>query len=276
MRKILAVYGTALLVVLGSVPGFAQTAPGQTVNVTPNQQTTTASATSNPSGQNISQQNNFSDPGVNSFGPGIQCAGPYLASSAYRNDSSNPGSIGVGGYSNVGGTVGIVVPLNGSNKKCQEFANEIVFQRQIDTCLSMAKQGFTFDPNGQYAALAKRCEGIHFTGQPVSTANPISPPPPPTVITVPAVPQSNLAPALKIPGVHAQVQVPGPADNTAVVASAPAPLTAVAHATTYCQKLDGVRKKRLIARIKSRMERKTALETLHAACVSDSEIMAAL
>jgi hypothetical protein len=264
MRKILAVYGTALLVVLGTVPALAQSAPGQTVNVTPNQQTTTASAVSNPSGQNISQQNNFSDPGVNSFGPGIQCSGPYLASSVYRNDSSNPGSIGVGGYADVGGTLGLVLPLNGSNKKCQELVNEVVFQRQIDTCLAMFKQGFAFDPNGQYAYLAKRCSGIRYTGSPIGTANPVSPPAPPTVITVPAVPQSNVSPLLRLPVTHAEIP------------DAPAATVTVAHAASYCQKMDDLRRKRLIARVKSGMARKTALETLHAACITDSEIMAAL
>lgn len=266
MRKTLAVYGTAILIAITNAPALAQSAPGQTVNVTPNQQTTTASATSSPSGQNISQQNNFSDPGTNAFGPGIQCGGPYLASSVYRSDSSNPGSVGVGGYANVGGTIGIVVPFNGSNKKCQEFVNEIVFQRQIDTCLAMLKQGFAFDPNGQYADLAKRCSGIHYTGQPIGSANPLSPPPPPTVITVPANPiHGNVTPLLNIPGgAHAQIE------------ASPAALTTVAHAMSYCQKMDDGRKKRLIARIKSGSARKTAIETLHAACVTDSEIMAAL
>jgi hypothetical protein len=265
MRKTLAVYGTAILVALGTVPALAQSAPGQTVNVTPNQQTTTASATSSPSGQNISQQNNFFDPGTNAFGPGVQCGGPYLASSVYRSDSSNPGSVGVGGYANVGGTIGIVVPFNGSNKKCQEFVNEIVFQRQIDTCLAMLKQGFAFDPNGQYADLAKRCAGIHYTGQPIGSANPVSPPTPPTVITVPANPvQSTVTPLLNVPGRHAEIQAP------------PAATVTIAHTASYCQKIGDGRKKRLIARVKSGLERKTAIEVLHAACVSDTEIMAAL
>ena len=265
MRKILALYGTAILVALANVPALAQSAPGQTVNVTPNQQTTTASATSSPSGQNISQQNNFFDPGTNAFGPGIQCGGPYLASSVYRNDSSNPGSVGVGGYANVGGTIGIVVPFNGSNKKCQEFVNEIVFQRQIDTCLAMLKQGFAFDPNGQYADLAKRCSGIRYTGQPIGTANPVSPPAPPTVITVPANPtQGSVTPLLNIPSTHAQID------------AAPSAQRTIAHAASYCQKIDDGRKKRLIARVKYGAARKTALDVLHAACVTDSEIMAAL
>lgn len=315
MRKILALYGTAMFVVLGSVPALAQSAPGQTVNVTPNQQTTTASATSNPSGQNISQQNNFSDPGTNAFGPGIQCGGPYLASSAYRNDSSNPGSIGVGGYSDVGGTIGLVVPLNGSNKKCQEFVNEIVFQRQIDTCLAMLKQGFEFDPNGQYASLAKRCSGIHYTGQPISTANPVSPAPPPTVITVPAGPQGTGTPLLRMPGsVRGQAPDAAPPANAAAAtqpaAAAGQPATSPAQLSTsaaqpaaasttqtiaaaktqtsaasqiavtrpmfYCQSLDGARKKRLMARLKAGIDRQETLDMLHAACVSDTEILAAL
>lgn len=294
MRKILAVCGTAMLVVLGNVPAFAQSAPGQTVNVTPNQQTTTASAVSSPSGQNISQQNNFYDPGVNAFGPGIQCGGPYLASSAYRNDASNPGSIG--GFSNTGGTIGFVLPINGSSKKCQEFVNEIVFQRQIDTCLAMAKQGFSFDPAGQYAYLAKRCAGIKYTGQPIGSANPVSPAPPPTVITVPASPQSNVSPLLNLPTVHAAAPTVAPAGSAAVGVSAvgttavgttavgattiaaqsPSGASPSSHAATYCQEMNHDRKKRLIARVKSGVQRKDALETLHAACVTDAEIMAAL
>jgi hypothetical protein len=280
MRKILALYGAMLFALLGSGPAFAQSVPSQTVNVTPNQQTTTASATSSPSGQNISQQNNFYDPGVNAFGPGIQCGGPYLASSVYRNDSSNPGSIGIGGYSDVGGTLGIVVPINGSSKKCQEFVNEIVFQRQIDTCLTMLKQGFSFDPNGPYAFLAKRCAGIRYNGQPNSNANPLSPAAPPTVITVPAGPQSNTAPMPLpgVPAVHAQAgnEQHGPAQQTIALqpVSAPKPLLHVA--ASYCQKIDDERKKRLIAKFKSGVERRDTLDTLHAACVSDSEILSQL
>jgi len=274
MHKLLAVYGTAVLVVLGNVPAFADSAPGQTVNVTPNQQTTTASATSSPTGQNISQQNNFSDPGVNSFGPGIQCGGPYVASSIYRDNSSNPGSAGVGGYSDVGGTLGVVVPLNSSNKKCQEFVNEVLFQRQIDTCLSMAKQGFSFDPNGQYASLAKRCEGIHYTGSPVSSANPVSPPAPPTVITVPAVPQSNVGPqVLNLPA-RPVSQAVAPQSSLAPVALQAS--SASAHVASYCQPIAPSRKHRLLAKFKAGIERKRAVEILHAACVPDAEIMAAL
>ncbi len=268
MRKFMAACGTALVIGLSSVPAQAD----QTVNVTPNQQTTTASATSSPSGQNISQQNNFSDPGVNAFGPGIQCAGPYVASSVYRGDSSNPGSVGVGSYANTGGTLGLVIPLNGSNKKCQEFVNEIVFQRQIDTCLSMAKQGFAFDPNGQYADLAKRCSGIHYTGAPIGTANPLSPPPPPTVITVPAVPGSGPALHVQAPGSGAPVSVE-PAAVTVPVIPAANRTTAAA---SYCQQLNASRKKRLIAQFRLGHDRKTALDMLHAACISDSDIMAAL
>jgi hypothetical protein len=265
-----------MFIVLGNVPALAQSAPGQTVNVTPNQQTTTASAVSNPSGQNISQQNNFYDPGVNSFGAGVQCGGPYLAASTYRNDSSNPGS--VGGFSNTGSTLGLVVPINGSNKKCQEYVSEIVFQRQIDTCLAMLKQGFSFDPNGQYAYLAKRCSGIHYTGQPIGTANPLSPAPPPTVITVPAIPsQGTVTPLLNIPGMHAQAQdATPPAGGSSVSTQTFAPAALVSHALSYCQKIDHNRKRRLLARFKSGIERKDALEALHAACVSDSDIMAAL
>ena len=276
MRSMLAICGTIVVLALSLAPAYAQSAPGQTVNVTPNQQTTQATAVSNPTGQNISQQNNFYDPGANSFGPGIQCAGPYLASSVYRNDSSNPGSA-TSGFANVGGTIGLVVPINGSNKKCQDFVNEILFQRQIDTCLSMMKQGFAFDPDGQYAALAKRCSGIHYTGAPISTANPLSPPAPPTVITVPAIPSS--VNAIPLPGNGGQRAQSG----TGAVAPAAAATTAAlpttagsVHFTALCQPMNAARKHALIARVKAGKERHTALDALHAACVPDSEIMAAL
>ncbi|HEY5341638.1 MAG TPA: hypothetical protein VIK27_11470 [Candidatus Aquilonibacter sp.] len=284
MRGMLAICGTVAIIAFSSAPTLAQSAPpGQTVNVTPNQQTTQATATSNPSGQNISQQNNFYDPGSNAFGPGIQCSGPYLASSLYRNDSSNPGSVG-SGFANVGGTIGIVVPLNGSNKKCQEFVSEILFQRQLDTCLSMMKQGFAFDPNGQYAALAKRCSGIHFTGKPISSANPVSPPQPPTVITVPASPSSvNVLPLPRGTGPHAQAPESGAAPPAVLAATPAVPVAPVqvaarntVHITSLCQTIDAERKHTLIARFKAGKHRRTTLEELHAACIPDSEIMAAL
>jgi hypothetical protein len=267
MRRMTVICSTIAIIVLNTAPSFAQSAPGQTVNVTPNQQTTTASAVSNPTGQNISQQNNFYDPGSNAFGPGIQCTGPYLASSVYRNDSSSPGTPN-SGFSNLGGTVGLVVPLNGSNKKCQEFVNEILFQRQLDTCLSMMKQGFAFDPDGQYASLAKRCSGIKYTGQPISSANPLSPPQPPTVITVPANPSINVVPIPNGASIHAQTTDAPVATQT--VARAPV------HITPTCQTIDPHKKRALLERFKAGKDRRDVLETLHAACVPDSEIMAAL
>jgi hypothetical protein len=277
MRSILAACGALAFIALSVSPVLAQSAPGQTVNVTPNQQTTQATAVSSPSGQNISQQNNFFDPGSNAFGPGIQCSGPYIASSLYRNDSSNPGSTS-SGFANVGGTIGIVVPLNGSNKKCQEFVNEIVFQRQIDTCLSMIKQGFSFDPNGQYASLAKRCNGIHYTGSPIGSAHPISPPQPPTVITVPAHPSLSNAPFRTGGARHAEPT--GAVQPATISASEPAPAVAVSpkpvHLSSYCQTINAQRRHELIARVKADKERRSALDILHAACISDSEIMAAL
>ncbi len=245
------------LVMLALVHGT--TVRAQSVTVTPNQQTTTASAVSNPTGQNISQQNNFYDPGLNSFGPGVQCGGPYLASSLYRNDSSSPG-INTSGNASVGGTVGFVLPINGTNKKCEEFVREILFQRQLDTCLSVLKQGFAFDPHGQYAQLAQRCSGLVYTGQPINSANPVSPPPAPTVITVPAVPSTG---ALPLP-LRSDLGV------------APQRPAAVVHLTPLCQKVTVTRKKRLIAEVKDPERRENAIETLHAACVSDAEILSKL
>lgn len=278
MRILPVVYGATLLVLLGINSVYAQSAPGQTVNVTPNQQTTQATAVSNPSGQNISQQNNFYDPSANAFGPGISCSGPYLASSVYRDDSSSPGSIGSGSFANTGGTIGIVIPINGTNKKCQEFVNEIVFQRQIDTCLSMAKQGFSFDPNGQYALLAKRCSGIRFTGQPISSAKPLSPPPPPTVITVPAIPLSTIGPLPGSPITHAEAppQMPvAPVTATqAAVASPPKPQIPM---SSTCQALDPKKKAALLAVLREpSANRRAVLDRLRAACVTDAEIVSKL
>ena len=267
-------------------PVNAQSAPGQTVNVTPNQQTTSASAVSNPTGQNISQQNNFFDPSANSFGPGVSCSGPYIASSIYRDDTSSAlAGIGGSGYSDTGGTIGLVVPLNGTNKKCQEFVNEVLFQRQIDTCLSMMKQGFAFDPNGQYAAIAKRCAGIKFTGSPAASANPISPPPPPTVITVPASPASNGGPSLPpmsashSVGYEAPSVVPTPVVAMAAAlptSNAPIITTAARTMTSLCQPLDPKQTKALIAIVRSKTKGRSgeALARLHAACMSDHDILA--
>jgi hypothetical protein len=271
MRTLFAVSAAAVISIACAVPALAQT-----VNVTPNQQTTQATAVSNPTGQNISQQNNFSDPGVNAFGPGVQCSGPYLASNAYRNDSSTPGQFG--GFTNTGGTVGLVVPLNGSNKKCQEFVHEILFQKQLDTCLSLAKQGFEFDPNGQYAELAKRCSGIRYTGHPINSAAPVSPAPPPTVITVPAGPPqpSSVLPVPTVPLPHAAADAPAlPAELQ--VGIVPAPAARERNDRSYCQPMAPARKKRLIATVRKHdANRRTALDALHAACVPDADILAAL
>ena len=190
----------------------------------------------------------------------MQCGGPYLASSLYRNDSSSPG-INTSGNASVGGTVGFVLPINGTNKKCEEFVREILFQRQLDTCLSVLKQGFAFDPHGQYAQLAQRCSGLVYTGQPINSANPVSPPAPPTVITVPAVP--NSAGAIPLP-LRSELDV------------TPQQPAAIVHLTPLCQKVTSNRKKRLIAEVKDPQLRENALETLHAACVSDAEILSKL
>jgi hypothetical protein len=263
MRTTLAVFALLAVSIASLAPASAQT-----VNVTPNQQTTQASAVSSPSGQNISQQNNFFDPAANAFGPGVQCTGPFIASNAYRNDSSTPGF--VGGFKSTGGTLALVVPLNGTSRKCEQFVNEILFQKQLDTCLSMAKQGFSFDPNGQYAELAKRCKGIQFAGAPIPSANPISPSPLPTVITVPAIPSATAPVALPgIPHASAPVSIPSPPQ----IALAP-------HRTilrSYCQHITPDRKKSLIATVKRNDGyRERALDMLHAACLSDTEIVAAL
>ncbi len=284
MRTLITFCGAIAITLMTIAPAYAQSAPGQTVNITPNQQTTQATAVSNPTGQNISQQNNFFDPSANSFGPGISCSGPYVASSIYRDDTSSAlAGIGGSGYSDTGGTIGLVIPLNGTNKKCQEFVNEVLFQRQIDTCLSMMKQGFAFDPNGQYASLAKRCAGIKFTGSTNPSANPISPPSPPTVITVPASPNANSGAALPpVSSSHTVgvVAAPVPAPVVSMV-SAPAsnpPLVAAAtHAVTaLCQPLDAKQKKALIAIVRSGTKERSddALARLHAACMSDREILA--
>jgi hypothetical protein len=265
MRTTLAV--SALLAV--SIASLAP-ASAQTVNVTPNQQTTQASAVSSPSGQNISQQNNFFDPAANAFGPGVQCTGPFIASNVYRNDSSTPGF--AGGFTSTGGTIALVVPLNGTSRKCEQFVNEILFQKQLDTCLSMAKQGFSFDPNGQYGELAKRCQGIKFAGTAIPSANPISPSPPPTVITVPAIPSATGTAPVSLPGIpHAAAPVSGPPlPQIALVPRREIP-------ESYCQRITLERKKALLATVKRNDGfRESALDMLHAACVSDAEIVAAL
>jgi len=128
----------------------------------------------------------------------------------------------------------------------------------------MMKQGFTFDPNGQYAYLAKRCEGIHYTGPVSANVTPISPPPPPTVITVPA-----------IPGQHAQV-IDAPASPAPVAIVTPPATTRVVARATYCQKISAARKKKLIALFRANIDRSNDLDELHAACVSDSDILSAI
>jgi uncharacterized MAPEG superfamily protein len=57
MRIFITLCGALAVALTAFTPAYAQSAPGQTVNVTPNQQTTQATAVSNPTGQNISQQN---------------------------------------------------------------------------------------------------------------------------------------------------------------------------------------------------------------------------
>ena len=180
-------------------PALAQVAPPAAAQNSQNNQT---SAVANPVGSNTNVQTNINYAGVTSFGPGIQCATPYISGGLFRSDMSQGNFVG-NGQANTGGQLQFVIPIgSSSNRTCQALAQEILVQRQLDTCLNVRRAGFKFDP-AQFPEQAKRCNALIFDPSVLPNAQPISPPQPPTVITVPAGPstaqpvpaqQNNVAP----------------------------------------------------------------------------------
>ena len=166
-----------------SDPAHAQVAPPATQNAQTNQ----TSAVANPVGSNTNVQTNINYAGVTAFGPGIQCATPYISGGLYRSDVAL-GNFGGNGQSNTGAQLQFVLPIGSvSNRTCQALAQEILVQRQLDTCLNVRRAGFKFDP-AQFPEQAKRCNALIFDPAVIPNLQPISPPQPPTVITVPAGP----------------------------------------------------------------------------------------
>ncbi|GAC1303444.1 MAG: hypothetical protein NVSMB21_02600 [Vulcanimicrobiaceae bacterium] len=276
----------ASFVAFGSLvtPVLAQTVPpaggGGGITLSPatsNANSSNANAQSNPVGQNINQQNNFNYAGQNSFAPGIQCATPYITSSVSRFDGSQSGGSGQGNYS---GGLGLVVPLGGSSSRnCLKLSDEIVIQRQLDTCLNIRRAGFKFDP-AVYPELAKRCNGLVVdtamappqAPPPQAAPQQISPPTPPTVITVPA----NPAPAFAFPSGHSAIDVPKSKPKAKAKGDV-ARQTSMSTAKPACAKLAPARRAELMTAVRNG-QRDPAfgayIGELQAACVSMKQVAA--
>jgi hypothetical protein len=142
-----------------------------------NNQATTANSVANPIGQNTNVQVNNNAGGTYGFAPGVVCQGPQIAANAFDANSNVVGY--TGSTQTIGGTIGVIIPIaNQSYKDCLNLSHEIVAQRQLDTCMSVAKSGFRFDPV-VYPDLAKRCAGL------VPVVAVVAPPPPPQIIEKP-------------------------------------------------------------------------------------------
>lgn len=170
MKKVLSVALALGLGFAAAAPAFAQTVPPTTVNAP----SSNNNGVSNPVGQNTNVQVNNSYSGMNSFGVGIQCATPYLATGVYDNNTAvNNGTVGVGVANNAGSnnstgvTMQLIVPFGGTQQSnCTALSNEIVKQRQLDTqitliqrCADFAKAGITLDAR-IYPELAVACSGV--------------------------------------------------------------------------------------------------------------------
>lgn len=277
MRKLLVTGALIGAMTAFSLPAAAQTVPNNTQN-------TQSQAVANPVGSNTNVQNNLNYSGVNAFGPGIQCATPYVSSSLFRNDLTF-GNIPGSSQNNTGAALQYVMPVGGaSNKVCQELASEILTQRQLDTCLNVRRAGFKFDPK-EFPEEAKRCNALIFDPTVIPNVNvqqQVSPPQPPTVITVPAGPTVPGAPHVAAPDNTAALNaVPAPA---IVVYATPKPVTfdvakfAPSPEQKHCAPLSDARKTALVKALRNRRDpnRKAYLDELQAGCVSLAQVVSAL
>lgn len=276
MRKFLVSCALIGGMVVISLPVTAQTVPNNTQN-------TQSQAVSNPVGSNTNVQNNLNYSGVNAFGPGMQCATPYVSSSLFRNDLTF-GNIAGSGQNNTGAALQLVVPIGGaSNKVCQELATEILTQRQLDTCLNVRRAGFKFDPK-EYPEEAKRCNALIFDPSVIPNTNvqQVSPPQPPTVITVPSGPTVPGAPHTVAPDNRTALSaVPVP---SIVVYATPKPVAfdvakfAPVPEQKRCAALSDVRKAALVKALRNHRDpnRKAYLDELQAGCVSLAQVVSAL
>jgi hypothetical protein len=168
MQRIAGSLLTALLLL--SSAGAALADP-TTMVLPSNQQTVDPQSSANAQSANVNTQINTTNLGLNSFAPGVSCAGPQLAINGYTqglNNSVNSSFVGAGGTQlvNTSGTtgstglsanglsIGYVTPVSlKSTRECQALAHEITRQRQLDTqitligkCLEYQKAGVLLDP----------------------------------------------------------------------------------------------------------------------------------
>jgi hypothetical protein len=147
-------------------------ANGSSVNVvSPNQaqntQTSTGIINQAPfGGSNSNYQINNSYDTTYGFGPGIYCRTSSFNIGLYG-DNTNAGSYNYDTYgNNFGLVVGFNIPIGGYiGKSCEDLAEEIAKQRQLDTslnfikqCAILKKEGIVFDP--EKFPMFKDCDGV--------------------------------------------------------------------------------------------------------------------
>jgi hypothetical protein len=248
----------------------AQTTPTPAPCTGTNCNTTTVTSTSQPlqqtqvaplvnssaAGTSVNTQINNTNLGMNSYGPGVQCASPQLAVNTYT-QGLRQSDAGFGSNSTSNGVnVGFVAPLGmRSQRACQALADEILHQRQLDTQLTMIAKCGEFHKAGLvldsvvFPELTKVCSGVTLA---VAAA------PAPTPAPVVMVPEASPPPETK---------------------SAESPVAA-------CTPMAPARKNALIRQLHADARRRVStaraeadgdiMRQLRAACVPDSAIFLAL
>jgi hypothetical protein len=269
----------------------AQTTPTPAPCTGTNCNTTTVTSTSQPlqqtqvaplvnssaAGTSVNTQINNTNLGMNSYGPGVQCASPQLAVNTYT-QGLRQSDAGFGSNSTSNGVnVGFVAPLGTrSQRACQALADEILHQRQLDTQLTMIakcgefhKAGLVLDPV-VFPELTKVCSGVTLA---------VAATPAPTPAPVVMVPEASPPPDAK------SAEAPVAVLPKALVAAArvvPVPLSRAA----ACTPMAPARKNALIRQLHIDARRRVSparaeadgdiMRQLRAACVPDSAIFLAL
>jgi hypothetical protein len=165
-RFILGVVFCALF--LNGLPLRAQVASrASAANQAVNTQNAIGSVNQSPiGGVNNNTQVNNSQATDYGFAPGIVCRGPTLGIGAFGASASSDFRDASASADNYGAVVGFNLPLpTRVNQLCQDLAEEILLQKQLDTSLTLIKQcailqkeGIAFDP--EIFPEFKKCDGV--------------------------------------------------------------------------------------------------------------------